>query len=408
MGLMKILLLAPQPFFQNRGTPIAVRLMAETLGKMGHDVHLLVFCEGEDLVMEHVTIHRIPALPGLCPVPPGFSLKKLFSDFLMTAESFWLRRKDRFDLVHAVEESVFIAMLLWMFFGIPYIYDLDSWMSDQLLAKLTFLGSFRKIFEFFEKTAVRHSSGVIPVCKAIEKKIRTFAPDKPLLRLEDISLLQDDAAVPPELLREQFGCHGKMVMYVGNLERYQGIALLLEAFALLDPAAFPSSLVIIGGTAKDIQHYTGMAGRLGIGSRTFFIGPRPAAHLAMYLRQADLLVSPRTEGENTPMKIYSYMDSGKPVLATRIVSHTQVLDESIAFLAAPQAADMAAALRQIFSDSVEAGRRAARAKEKATAEYCRPAYEKKIMTFYNEMTQRIHAGKNLPAAAGPLNHAEKS
>ncbi|CAK8720929.1 Glycosyltransferase involved in cell wall bisynthesis [Candidatus Electronema halotolerans] len=393
---MKILLLAPQPFFQNRGTPIAVRLMAETLGKMGHDVHLLVFCEGENLVMDHVTIHRIPALPGLGSVPPGFSLKKLFSDVLMTAESFWLRRKDRFDLVHAVEESVFIAMLLGMFFDIPYIYDLDSWMSDQLLAKLTFLAPLRRFFEFFEKSAVRHSSGVIPVCKAIEDKIRSFAPAKPLLRLEDISLLQEDSTTLPELLREKFGCQGKLVLYVGNLERYQGIALLLESFALLDPAAFPASLVVIGGTAKHIQHYTEMARQLGIGSRTFFIGPRPSADLAMYLRQADVLVSPRTEGENTPMKIYSYMDSGKPILATKIVSHTQVLDESIAFLAAPETADMAAALQQIFSDSEEAGRRAVRAKEKAAAEYCRPAYEQKIMTFYNEMMQHINAGKNLP------------
>ena len=388
---MKILLLAPQPFFQNRGTPIAVRLMAETLGKMGHEVHLLVFSEGEDLRMEQVTIHRIPALPGLCPVPPGFSLKKLGSDVLMAVKSFRLRQKEQFDVVHAVEESVFIAMLLRFFCGIPYIYDLDSWLSDQLIAKLTFFRPFRNFLEFFEKSAVRYSSGVIPVCKAIEEKIKTFAPEKPLLRLEDISLLEENSCVPSESLREEFGCQGKLVLYVGNLERYQGIALLLEAFALLDPAAFPDSLVVIGGTAKDVQHYTDMAERLDISSRTFFIGPRPAAHLAMYLRQADVLVSPRTEGENTPMKIYSYMDSGKPILATKIVSHTQVLNESLTFLAAPQAADMAAALRQILSDSEEADRRAARAKEKATAEYCRPAYEQKIMTFYNELMRKITA-----------------
>ncbi len=369
--------------------------MAETLGKMGHDVHLLVFCEGEDLVMDHVTIHRIPSLPGLSSVPPGFSLKKIFSDFLMTVESFWLRRKGKFDLVHAVEESVFIAMLLWMFFDIPYVYDLDSWMSDQLLAKLTFLRSFRGVFELFEKVAVRCSSGVIPVCKAIEEKIRSFDREKLLLRLEDISLLQENSTTLPELLREKFGYQGKLVMYVGNLERYQGIALLLKSFALLDSELL-CSLMIIGGTAKDMQHYTTMAQQLGIGSRVFFIGPRPSADLAMYLKQADVLVSPRTEGENTPMKIYSYMDSGKPVLATKIVSHTQVLDESIAFLAAPEAADMAVALQQILSDSEEASRRATRAKEKAVAEYCRPAYEQKIMGFYNELMQKINAGKKLP------------
>jgi len=387
---MKILLLAPQPFFQNRGTPIAVRLMAETLGKMGHDVHLLAFSEGENLVLDHVTIHRILSLPGLASVPPGFSLKKICCDALMTAKSFLMQRKYHFDIVHAVEESVFIAMLLCFFFETSYIYDLDSWMSDQLLAKLIFLRPFRRFFESFEKTAVRRSVGVIPVCRAIEEKIRSFDKEKPLLRLEDISLLEENCAAMPELLREKFGCQGRLIMYVGNLERYQGIALLLEAFALTAPAFLHCSLVIIGGTDKDISKYQEMAQRLGIGSRACFIGPRPAAALAMYLAQADLLVSPRTEGENTPMKIYSYMDSGKPILATKIVSHTQVLDEGIAFLADPDPASMASELRRIFSDSGDAARRAARAKEKAAAEFCRPAYEQKIMNFYNELISKIN------------------
>jgi len=260
------------------------------------------------------------------------------------------------------------------------------------LAKLAFLRPLRKFFESFEKTAVRRSIGVIPVCRAIEEKIRSFDREKPLLRLEDISLLEENSAEPPELLREKFGCQGSLIMYVGNLERYQGIALLLEAFALTDPAILQCSLVIIGGTEKDINKYQEMAQHLGIGSRVFFIGPRPASSLAMYLAQADLLVSPRTEGENTPMKIYSYMDSGKPILATKIVSHTQVLNEDIAFLADPDPASMASELRRIFSDSGEAGKRSARAKDKAVAEYCRPAYEQKIMTFYNEIIFK----KNLP------------
>ncbi len=113
---MKILLLAPQPFFQNRGTPIAVRLMAETLGKMGHDVHLLAFNEGENVALDHVTIHRTPSLPFLHAIPPGFSLKKIGCDLLMAAKSLWLTRKNHYDVVHAVEESVFIAMLVYFFF----------------------------------------------------------------------------------------------------------------------------------------------------------------------------------------------------------------------------------------------------------------------------------------------------
>ncbi len=382
---MKILVLAPQPFFQNRGTPIAVRLLVEILGKMGHEIHLLVFHEGEDISIDNVTIHRTGSLPGLDAIPPGFSAKKLFCDLLMTAKCVQLQRSIRFDFVHAVEESVFIAMILQKFFKAPYIYDLDSWMSDQLLAKFTFLQPMRSFFEFFEKKAVKNSIGVVPVCLALEKKIRSFDEKKPLVRLEDISLLQEEESGRQEILREKLNIQGKIVLYVGNLEKYQGISLLLESFSCLDAKTLDCNLIFIGGTKEDIGKYKDLAEQLGIHNRVYFIGPRPIADLGMYLVQADALVSPRTEGENTPMKIYSYMDSGRPVLATKIISHTQVLNEDIAYLVAPDPRHMAEGIKEILTDGEEARKKAERAKVKVAAEHSRAAYEKKLLYFYDEL-----------------------
>jgi glycosyltransferase involved in cell wall biosynthesis len=383
---MRILVLAPQPFFQNRGTPIAVRLLVETLAGRGYEIQLLVFHEGENLDIDNVTIHRIPALPGLGSIPPGFSLKKIFCDILMAWKCFQLQRKIHFDIIHAVEESVFIAMVARIFFKVPYIYDLDSWLSDQLLAKLVFLRPLRSFFEMFEKMAVRYSIGVVPVCLALEQKIRGFDTEKPLLRLEDISLLQDEGTDRYEPLKEQFGCQGKLIMYVGNLEKYQGIDLILKAFSLLDTKITDCSLICLGGRTEDIDRYTVQAKQLGISDRVYFIGPRPVNDLGMYLQQADVLVSPRTEGENTPMKIYSYMDSGRPILATRITSHTQVLDTCNAFLADPDPISMATGLTEVLCNSDAAMKRAEKAKLKVAAEYSRTAYEKKLIHFYDELT----------------------
>ena len=80
---MKILLIAPQPFYQDRGTPIAVRLLAQTLGELGHDVHLLVFHEGEKIIIPNVTIHRNITIPGISNIKPSLSLKKLICDFFL-------------------------------------------------------------------------------------------------------------------------------------------------------------------------------------------------------------------------------------------------------------------------------------------------------------------------------------
>jgi glycosyltransferase involved in cell wall biosynthesis len=41
-------------------------------------------------------------------------------------------------------------------------------------------------------------------------------------------------------------------------------------------------------------------------------------------------------GKNTPMKIYSYLGSGRAVIATNLETHTQVLDDSLALLVEPE------------------------------------------------------------------------
>ena len=56
---MNILLLAPQPFYQERGTPIAVRMLVETLCQAGNQVDLLTYHEGEDISLPGLKIYRI-------------------------------------------------------------------------------------------------------------------------------------------------------------------------------------------------------------------------------------------------------------------------------------------------------------------------------------------------------------
>lgn len=82
-----------------------------------------------------------------------------------------------------------------------------------------------------------------------------------------------------------------------------------------------------------------------------------------FLSAADVLVSPRIEGLNTPMKIYNYLQSGRPLVATDLPTHTQVLDGDVAVLCAPSPGSFAEAIVSILRDPEkgarlgEAGRR---------------------------------------------------
>jgi len=174
----------------------------------------------------------------------------------------------------------------------------------------------------------------------------------------------------------------QVALYVGNLERYQGIDLLLESLAQLDEAA-PLRMIVIGGSPKHVRHYTRRARALGIAEgRLEMLGARPVAQLGALLQQADILVSPRTLGQNTPMKVYSYMQAGKAILATDIRSHTQALDATCAMLVAAEPAAMAQGFEQLVRDPVLRTRLGEAARDKAEREYSLPAYQRKLRVAY--------------------------
>jgi glycosyltransferase involved in cell wall biosynthesis len=379
---MKLLLLAPSPFFQDRGTPIAVRLLVTALGAHGFEIDLLTYPEGEDVELPNCRILRTRALPCVRHIKPGFSFKKVACDVLMLFKARALARSNRYDAVHAVEEAVFIAKRLKRSYRLPYIYDMDSSLAEQMMEKYALLRPLSWVLRSFEKGAVRASSGVIAVCRVLEEKARRLAPGKPVLRLEDVPLSRDPAAAV-ENLREAYAIPGRIVMYVGNLEYYQGIGLLLDSFKILAASRTDVWLVVVGGNAVSIAGRMSSAQKLGIGSRVRFVGQRPLKQLFGFLAQADVLVSPRVKGSNTPMKIYSYLDSGVPVLATDLPTHTQVLDDRIALLVAPEPQAMAAGLAKLLDDGELRLRLARNARERVNREFSPEAFAKKLCAFYD-------------------------
>jgi len=93
-----------------------------------------------------------------------------------------------------------------------------------------------------------------------------------------------------------------------------------------------------------------------------------------YLAAADVLASPRSRGKNTPLKIYQYLRAGRPIVATNLLTHTQVLDDQVACLADPTPAAFGAALLRVIGDAAYAGRLSAAAAEMAATRYSYDAY----------------------------------
>ncbi|HUQ53343.1 MAG TPA: glycosyltransferase, partial [Gammaproteobacteria bacterium] len=93
---MRILVIAPQPFYQERGTPIATRLLIEALQTAGHEVDVLTYHVGDDPGLRGVRVFRSPAVPFVRDVPIGFSVRKLLCDLALGWRLLTLTRQRRY------------------------------------------------------------------------------------------------------------------------------------------------------------------------------------------------------------------------------------------------------------------------------------------------------------------------
>lgn len=377
---MRILFLAPQPFYVERGTPIAVRRAVEALCQSGHRVDLVTFHSGQDIAIPGMELMRISAPPGIKNVPVGFSAAKLICDALLAMKAFAALRARDYDVVHAVEEAVFIGLLLKRVARFKLVYDMDSLMGEQIIEKWGALRPILPILNFFERAAIRGSDLVLAVCDAIAERAASSLPREQVHVLPDIAVAPSGDERAEELGRA-FDHAAPLALYVGNLEPYQGIDLALAALSELPPAG-RCNLAVVGGTPSACRKYEAMAAELGLADNVRFLGPRPVADLGGYLRQADILLSPRLKGVNTPMKVYSYMSAGRAILATDIHSHRQVLNETCALLAASDPRSMADALARLIGSPNLRKRLGAAAATRARERFDHSAFRRRLQRAY--------------------------
>lgn len=411
---MRVLVIAPQPFYQERGTPIAVRLAVEALSRQlplidrePCTIDLLVYNEGADIEIPGVNIIRAAIPRWLKGVRPGISCKKLICDLFLFIHALRLlitSRHQHYDVIHAVEESVFFAWLVKQIFRIPYVYDMDSSLALQVTERWWWCKPALALLQKIEGIAVRGSIAVAPVCDALQT-IAEQHGSTAIVILRDVSLLSSDNSSSTSseralLYSPTISNDHVVILYVGNLESYQGIDLLIESFAEIHQIHNEARLIIIGGASEHVKWYQDRCVELRCESGVLFLGPRPVQDLRQLLQTADILVSPRIKGNNTPMKIYSYLHSGTALLATDLPTHSQVLDDSIALLVAPERKAFAAGLSKLISDKDLRRQLGKESKKIAEKLYTPAAFEGQIGALYRMVSGKINS--NLPSNSSEI------
>ena len=81
-----------------------------------------------------------------------------------------------------------------------------------------------------------------------------------------------------------------------------------------------------------------------------FMGTLPIEEANVYIKMADILVSPRIEGTSVPLKIYTYLQAGKSIVATNLIAHSLVLNLETAVLVDPTKEAFAEGLMKLIRD----------------------------------------------------------
>jgi glycosyltransferase involved in cell wall biosynthesis len=375
---MRILMIAPEPFFEPRGTPFSEYHRIRALLDLGHTVDLVTYPFGKDVTLPGLRVFRCARPPMMTGIGIGPSWKKVPLDLALLATACRRALSEKYDAVHSHEEGSFFGVVLAAMLGLPHLYDMHSSLPQQLTnfaySKSRLLTGF---FGVMERFVVRRSRVVIVICPQLEDVVRGIDTSVPSVLIENAPGSGDaPTAGSGRDVRAQLGLQPSvpMVLYTGTFEAYQGLDLLFASMAHVLAARPDARLVLAGGRAEQIELARKQAADAGIASAAIFAGQRPAEEIPAYLDAADVLVSPRSLGTNTPLKIYQYLRSGRPIVATRLLTHTQVLNDDVSILTDATPEGFGAGILGAIADPERARAIGARAHQLAETKYSYEAY----------------------------------
>ena len=400
---MRILMVSPHPVYSPRGTPISVLNRCRALAELGHEVDLVTYPMGEDVPVPGLRYMRA-RVPGIKTVAVGLSWRKVPLDLAVLAKATWTMvvHRRRYQVLHTHEEAGVLGLVARAA-GLPHVYDMGNELA--VVARNYGLGDrhpLTRLAAWAERRIVRSSDVVIAHFPSIRTSVSAWAPAVPVEVVFNVPLEGGPDARLTSLFRSQWTPDGRpVVLYTGTLERYQGLEELVEAMA--DPAvrAAKPRLVVVGGAPKQVEALRSRAEARGLSGSAIFTGTIPQDQVPSALGAADILVSPRSSGTNTPLKLFAYLKSGRPILATRIASHTQVIDERTALLVDPGAKRLAYGLAQLLGDEALRRRLSANALVLA-GQYSPAAFVAGVGRAYGHLVPGNDAGRSLVAvgAAG--------
>jgi glycosyltransferase involved in cell wall biosynthesis len=346
-------MIAPTPYFSDRGCHVRIYEEARALTKLGHEVCIVTYHLGRD--MPGVRVVRTPHVPWYGKLEAGPSWHKPYLDALLLWKTLAEARSFRPHLIHAhLHEGALIGSVLKGMFRIPLLFDYQGSLSGESLNHgfLHEASLLMKLFKRLERFIDRCADLIITSsAKGRQELIREWgiAPEKVVNLIDGV----DTGIFRPHSrseARSELGIPDDvgLVVYLGLFNRYQGVDLLLDAISLVKAEAHDVRFLLMGFPNKEYQK---KAREMGIDDIITFTGRVDYARAPFFLSAGDLAVSPKLTLTEANGKLFNYMACGLPTVVFDSQINREILGEDGIYVEHGNASSFADSIVSTLRDS---------------------------------------------------------
>jgi len=348
----RVAMVAACPFPSLRGSQVLIQEVAHALAERGHEVHLVTYAHGENLVPFHgVFVHRIRA-PRFATRHGGFGWRRFVLDLCLGWTLYRVVRSNQIQVIHAHNyEAPIISYFVRLLTKVPVVYHAHNALSDELGHYVT-AGWRRALASRFgsllDGQVPRRADFSIALTAELEgflsghgvrrDRLAVVAPNAP-------------APIPPRGAVDGEFDQRFTVMYTGNLDPYQDLDVLFDAFGQFRVKVSDALLVVvthepdwarrIGGVARELIREGALR---VVPASTFSVVRRMMTH-------ADILVCPRSSWSGFPVKLLNYLAAGRPVVCAEGSAKVVADGETALVFRNRDSRDLALALWRLSDDA---------------------------------------------------------
>lgn len=382
---MKVLMIAPTPFFADRGCHTQIYEEIKALQKLGHEIILCTYGLGRDV--DGVKTTRCINFFWYHKLSAGPSYSKILLLPFLTLTAIRAAIKFKPDIIHAhLHEGAIIARISKFFFpNKKYLFDMQGSLTGESLQHgFVSRGSIpHKFMIWFEKKIVNWFF-VITQSESMMKELENAnVPKQKMKNVKDgvdtdnFHPIPFNSAIADKYKIDQ---DKPRVLFMGLLEEYQGADLMFEAFKFAAEKNSEIQFIVIG--FPNIDKYMSKCQLYGIANQVRFLGRVDYEILPQYLSLADIAIAPKiaiTEGDG---KIYNYMAMGMTTIAFDRSVSREILADTGLFAEMKSPKSMAEKIIWALQNKDECKRLGKMARERAITNLSWDAVGKRINEVY--------------------------